>query len=509
MEIHEVLRHLRAGESDRKIHEVLGLNRRTIRSYREWAQQQGLLEGALPTPEALHHLLHETLPTPLPPQNISTVEAYRPLVERLRAEGCEIQAIFQRLQEQGYGGSYSSVYRFVRRLEPSTPDVTVRVERAPGEEAQVDFGAAGQLLDPATGRARKAWAFVMTLAWSRHQYVEFVWDQSLSSWLLAHRHAFEFFGGVPKRLVIDNLKSAITRACWENPQVQVAYRECAEHYGFLIAPCRVRTPQHKGKVEKGGVHYLKRNFLAGRRPVLLPQANQEVRAWCLTVAGQRLHGTTREQPLVRFDQTEQARLAPLPPAPYDLALWKEVKVSRDCYVTFDNAYYSVPFRYVGQPLRVRGGTQQVRIFSTDHQLLATHERATQAGQRQTHLDHLPPEKVPGLLLEREALLRSATDIGPATGQIVQTLLADPVLDRLPVAGRLLRLREAYGDARLEAACRRAAHFGESSYGAIKRILQAELDRQPLPVVAPDVPARTFIRSASDLLGHLFGGQLWS
>ena len=158
---------------------------------------------------------------------------------------------------------------------------------------------------------------------------------------------------------------------------------------------------------------------------------------------------------------------------------------------------------------MRGGTQQVRIFSTDHQLLATHERATHAGQRQTHLDHLPPEKVPGLLLEREALLRSATDIGPATEQIVQTLLADPVLDRLPVAGRLLRLREAYGDARLEAACQRASHFGESSYGAIKRILQAELDSQPLPVVAPDVPARTFIRSASDLLGHLFGGQLWS
>src|SRR5690606_14612523 len=108
----------------------------------------------------------------------------------------EVTAIWQRLQEQGYTGSYGSVYRFVRRLEPQQPNVTVRVETKPGQEAQVDFGYAGLLLDPASGHPRRAWAFVMTLSWSRHQYVEFVWDQKVETWLRCHAHAFAFFGGV-------------------------------------------------------------------------------------------------------------------------------------------------------------------------------------------------------------------------------------------------------------------------------------------------------------------------
>ena len=129
--------------------------------------------------------------------------------------------------------------------------------------------------------------------------------------------------------------------------MQLAYRECAEHYGFLIAPCRPGTPRHKGKVEQGGVHYVKRNFLAGRPPTPLPQANGEVRTWCQRTAGERVHGTTKERPLARFAETEQARLKPLPEAPYDLAIWKVAKISRDGHVTFEQAYYSAPYRLVG------------------------------------------------------------------------------------------------------------------------------------------------------------------
>ena len=243
------------------------------------------------------------------------------------------------------------MYRFVRALDPRLPEVTVRVERLPGEEAQVDFGYAGRMLDQATGRWRRSWAFVITLSFSRHQYVEFVWDQQLGTWLRLHRHAFEFFRGVPARVVIDNLKAGITRACWDDPQVQYAYHECAEHYGFRLSPCRPRTPQHKGKVEQGGGHYLKRNFLGGREPTTLAQANAEVRAWCLTTAGQRVHGTTREQPLARFQEVAQ--------------------VHRDCHLTFDNAYYSAPFRLVGQELRVRGGVDTVRRYTLDYQLVFT------------------------------------------------------------------------------------------------------------------------------------------
>jgi len=308
--------------------------------------------------------------------------------------------------------------------------------------------------------------------------------------------------------VLDNLKAAITKACWEDPQVQFAYRECAEHYGFLIAPCRVRTPEHKGKVEQGGVHYVKRNFLGGRRPSSITLANQQVLNWCLTTAGQRIHGTTKEQPLVRFEAHEQDALQPLPRAPYDLAIWKVATVHRDCYVVFNNAFYSAPFRLIGQQVQVRGGCQDVRLYTQDWQLVATHTRAEQPGARLTHPDHLPPEKLPGLLLGKDACRVRAAQIGPATAQVVETLFADRAIDRLRTVGRILRLEETVGASRLEAACARALSFAEPTHRTIKQILDQGLDDDPAPaVIAP--PARTFVRSAVELLGHMFGGGAWN
>lgn len=510
MEIQEILRRLRAGESDRAIHRALKMHRETVKKYRMWAVKQGLLTGELPSVAELHQRLAATMPSSAPPQNVSSVERYRELVVRLRSEGVEVAAIHARLQERGYSGSYAAVWRFVRQLEPVTPEATVRVERRPGEEAQVDFGYAGLMRDPVSGQMRRSWVFVMTLSWSRHQYVEFVFDQKVATWLLCHRQAFEYFGGVPKRVVIDNLKAAILRASQDDPQVQQAYRECAEHYGFLIAPCRVRTPQHKGKVEQGGVHYVKRNFLGGREPTPLTQANREVRRWCETTAGQRLHGTTKRQPIVGFQETEQACLQALPAQAYDVGIWKLLKLHRDCHVVFEGSYYSAPFAYIGQRLRLRAGLQWVRLYSPDYQLIASHERAETPGTRCTHLDHLPPAKVPGLVLNRTGCQAQAARIGSATAAVVQHLLADPVIDRLPTAGRLLRLGERYGDARLEAACQRALAFGDPAYLTVKRILSHQLEQHPLPPEAPPPsPARTFVRSARELVGHVLGGVSWS
>jgi transposase len=510
MDVRELLRHLRTTPSDRAVSRTLGIHRKTVQRYRAWAEQHSLL-GDTPVPplEELQALVQRTLTAPPPPQTVSSVEPYRDLVVALRQQQVEIAAIHQRLREQGFVGTYDAVYRFVRNLEPRAPDATVRVERDPGEEAQVDFGAAGKLVDPLTGLLRTAWVFVMTLAWSRHQYVEFVFDQTIATWIRLHVNAFAFFGGVPERVVCDNLKAAIVRALRDDPLVQQSYRECAEHYGFLIAPCRVRTPQHKGKVEQGGVHYVKRNFLGGRTPPLLSQANTDVRAWCLSTAGLREHGTTFAQPLVQFEAVERAALKPLPPSAYDLALWKEATVARDCYVVFEKSFYSVPFRLIGQTVRVRGGSQSVQLYTRDYELVATHVRAQQPGERHTHLDHLPPEKLPGLLQTREGCLAAATDIGPATAQVTEALLGDGVLDRLPTVGRLLRLREAHGDARLEAACARALAFHDPRYATIKGILLGQTEQAPIPESPPPAQASTFARSARDLLGHVFGGALWT
>ena len=509
VDIRAILMQLRAGISQRQIERELKINRRTVKKYRAWAEEHGLLRGELPSLEELQALLEQAMPGVQPPQNVSTVAHYRVLVEKWVKEKVETMAIYQRLQEKGFGGTYMAVYRFVRHLKGRPLRATVRVERQPGEEVQVDFGYAGYLIDPVTGKPRRAWAFVMTLAWSRHQYVEFVWDQKVETWLKCHQHGFEYFGGVPERVVIDNLKAAIVKAIRDDPAVQASYQECALHYGFRIAPCRVRTPQHKGKVEQGGVHYVKRNFLGGREVTSLTQANEDGLTWCRTTAGLRRHGTTKEQPLKRFEETERDRLQPLPESPYELAVWKQLTLNRDCYVEFEQSYYSAPHRLIGQSLWVCANLKQVRIYDQDYHLVATHERAGQAGSRQTHLDHLPPELVPGLTLSREGSRQQAHLIGPATGRIVEIYLADPVVDRLPTVGRLLRLQEQYGANRLEAACVRALAFGDPNYRTLKEMLQKGLEQAASPAIPASPPATTFVRSAEELLGPYLGAARWN
>ncbi|HEX5692236.1 MAG TPA: hypothetical protein VFX76_19610, partial [Roseiflexaceae bacterium] len=198
---------------------------------------------------------------------------------------------------------------------------------------------------------------------------------------------------------------------------------------------------------------------------------------------------------------------------YDLALWKQATVHRDCYVVFDNAFYSVPFRLVGQRVWLRGGANELRVYSCSYELLATHTRAQRPGERLTTLDHLPPEKVPQLTWTREMCRAMAQEVGAATVQVVQTLLDEKVIDRHSRVVRILKLRERVGDERLEGACARALAFQDLSYRTIKGILDQGLETtppNPTPTPAPTpAPPRTFVRTASELLGHVFGGVAWS
>jgi hypothetical protein len=340
----------------------------------------------------------------------------------------------------------------------------------------------------------------MTLSWSRHQYVRFVFDQEVATWLRCHRDAFEWFGGVPRRIVLDNLKAAILKAAIHDPVVQRAYRECAEHYGFLIAPCRPRTPEHKGKVEQGGVHYVKRNFLAGRDLRDRLDADEKVLTWCNGTAGLRTHGTTQEQPLRRFEDVERAALLPLPDAPYALAVWKKAKLHPDCHVVFEKAYYSAPHRLIGESLWVRAADTSVTIFH-EHEAIASHPRAVRPGQRRTNPDHLPPDKVAGMMATPTYCLERASAIGPRTFDLVERLLGDRPLDRLRTAQAVLKLAHKYSPRRLEAAVTRALRFDETSYAAIKRILVRGLDLEPLPLdlgaAAPALPVPLFARPWTD------------
>ncbi len=227
----------------------------------------------------------------------------------------------------------------------------------------------------------------------------------LPTWIALHRRAFESFGGVPQRVVPDNLKPAVLQALMHDPVLGEAYRRMGLHYGFLISPTEPGRPQHKGKVENG-VHYVQRNFMAGQEFVDILVANQHLKVWITDVAGTRMHGTTHQAPLKLFNEYERAALLPLPAEPFTLCEVKPVKVHPDCHVTIAGSYYSVPYRYIGQTLeayleRARGrdlpGHHAGRHACTLHgaRPMAHPPGRLSAGQgriSETHARLLPPNR---------------------------------------------------------------------------------------------------------------------
>lgn len=471
----QILVRMRQGDSDRDIARSKTMGRKKIAQVRAIANERGWLvpDIALPDDVALASVLARK--DALPPSCLSTLEPWREQISKWRTAGIQGSTIHATLKRNhGYTGSYSSVYRFLCQLtDLQEPDVPLRLTFKPAEAAQVDFGAGPSITDVHTGEIFKTWFFVITLCWSRHQYAEFVRDQTVATWLGCHRRAFEWFGGVVSRIIIDNAKCAITKACVYEPDVQRAYAECAEGYRFKIDPCPPRDPQKKGVVESG-VKYIKGGFLPLREFRDLADANRQLQAWVMTEAGNRIHGTTREAPLTRFAEVEKSLLSALPDVRPELAAWAKVKVHRDAHVQYQQNYYSVPFRLAGQALWLKATAAMVMLYR-EQESVATHVRATGAGQRKTVLDHMPSAAQAWQLQDTQWCLTQAEQIGPACHALVHAMFGDAVLIRMRAVQGVLRLKQKYGAARLEAACARANHYGTPGYKVVKTILEKGLD----------------------------------
>lgn len=501
----QVLIRLRQGDGDREIARSGLMGRVKVARLRALARERGWLsaEHALPEDAELAAAIGAARRAR---STISGVEPYRAIVLRWREQGVSGVAIHAALcREHGYTGSYSSVHRLIAAFEQARPPkATVPLSFAPGEAAQLDFGSGPLLVDPADGRVKRTWCFVMTLCFSRHQYVEFVFDQKVATWLGLHRRGFEWFGAVPARLIIDNPRCAITRACSRDPIVQRAYAECAEGYGFRIDPCPPADPAKKGIVE-AGVKYVKGNFLPTRQFRDLTDLNTQAREWVLTEAGERVHGTTRERPLERF-ALEKPLLRPLPDIAPDLGVWARVRVHRDCHVQFEKSLYSVPFSLVGRELWLRATDTAVAIYQ-DHRLVAMHVRDRAPGTRRTVSEHLPPQARAFFARDRQWCLAQATAIGPACTELIERLFADRILERLRAAQGVLRLAEQFDAPRLEAACARALAHASPYYRTVKTILARGFDLRSESVhlehTAGTYAAHArFVRDA----GTLFGGE---
>jgi hypothetical protein len=366
---------------------------------------------------------------------------------------------------------------------------SIKRERGPlpGEVAQVDFGYAGKLWDPESGKLRKAWVFVMVLGYSRHRFDKVVFNQKTETWIALHEEAFRSFGGVPEVVVPDNLKAAVIRAAFgvgpQPAELNRSYRELARHYGFKVDPAPPKAPEKKGKVE-AGVKYVKRNALSGRDGQPIDEVNSYLTQWVREVAGQRIHGTTGRRPLEVFEAEEVQKLLPLPLKRYEAVMWKQATVHRDSHVVFDGRLYSVPWKLIGRSIWVCATPTTVSVYFDDERI-ATHCRNNK-GPRSTEEHHLPEHRVELRHRSRSYWEQRAKSMGDdVLGFVREVFDSDDVLLQLRQVQAIVTHVERFPPERAQAACRRASLYGSFSFQAIKNILLKALDREPLPaMVAP-------------------------
>lgn len=481
-EITEIIYQWHQGRSIRGLEKSLGTDRKTIRKYLRRAWEAGIRRDQ---PLPADHELAALLATKHPPAVLPTPVKDRlqphhdQLAEWLKDERMTVAQLHRLLREKHptLEVGLTCLREYVAaHFIPRRPLVTVRLEIPPGQQAQVDFGFAGLMHDLQTGRERKTWAFIMTLSYSRYRFVRFVFKQDARTWVDCHIRAFAFFGSVPKTVVLDNLKSGVLKSDIYDPLLNRLYRDCERHFGFAADPAKAFHPEHKGRVERS-VSLVKTHLLAGRTFAHIDEANERALVWCRDEIAQQPHGTTKQPPWALFIAEELPQMLQLPPAPFEWASWEQAKVHADHHVVFDGAYYSLPTRYIGADVWVRGSQRLVQIF-LDEQLIKTHAPAAK-GKNATDPYDYPEHQRMYLLNTRSVCLAKARAIGEATEAVMAQILSQDTMQRVRKGQAILRLGEKYSPERLEAACRRALAFDNLAYQTLKNILVQGLDHEPL------------------------------
>jgi transposase len=473
--VHSILTLHQRGWSNRRIARALGVHRKTVGRYvRLFEREQGRAasnpppgfpgcglgeggssgaEAASPGSGQVKSLAGSEGADGLaeaPSGPPSACEPFREVILAKLDAGLSGRRIWQDLvAEHGFRGGYDSVKRFVRRLGKATPLPFRRMQCAPGEEAQVDFGRGAPIV-PADGRRRGSHVFRVVLGHSRKGYSEAVFRQSTDGFLQALENAFWSFGGVPRTTVIDNLKAAVKKADWFDPELNPKVQAFCEHYGTVILPTKPYTPRHKGKVERG-IAYVQSNALKGRTFASLAQENQHLADWEANVADSRIHGTTRKQVGKVFREAEQPALLALPAG--RLGFFHEAQriVHRDGHVEVEKAYYSAPPEHVGHRVWVRWDGRLVRIFTKRMEQIAVHAQH-EAGQFSTRSEHIHSRKISSVERGAEWLLGRASLIGANAERWATAMLQARGIEGVRVLLGLVSLGNRYRCEQIDEAC---------------------------------------------------------
>ncbi len=469
--------------SRRRIAACLSLSRDTVSKTLIRAEAAGL---SWPLPSeldegALERLLYP--PAQIQPGQEQPAPDWAEVHRELKRKSMTLMLLWQEykaLHPDGYQYSwFCERYRNWRKKI----DLVMRQEHRAGEKLFVDYaGQTAEVTDPETGEVKEAQIFVAVLGASNYTYCEATWTQTLPDWIGAHERAFHFFGGTPEIVVPDNLKSGVVKAHRYEPDVNATYAEMAAHYAVAVIPARVRRPRDKAKVENG-VLLVERWILAAlrhRRFFSLDELNEAISALLEHLNGRafrKIEGSRRSL----FELLERPVLRPLPPTPYVYAEWKKARVGIDYHVEVEGHYYSVPHQYVREQVDVRSAEMTVECFFKGGRI-ASHVRSRRKGGHTTVKAHMPPSHRHYADWTPERLIDWAAKTGPATTELVEKIIASRAHPQQGYRACLgiLRLGEAHGAERLEAAARRALAIGARSYRSVASILKHGLDRQPLP-----------------------------
>lgn len=483
------------GRSQREIARTLKVDRGTVRKYlllglsgAKPANAPAGCEGSKPAapgtshgPADLPSGASDSKPANAPlgsPGPQSKCAPYRDVILAKAAEGLSAQRIYQDLAAEGAPLSYDSVRRYLCRLRQGRPLPLRRMECAAGQEAQVDFGTGAPVVG-ADGKRRRTHVFRIVLSHSRKGYSEATYRQTTNDFLTALENAFRHFGGVPKTLVIDNLKAAVKQPDWFDPELTPKVQAFCQHYGTVILPTKPYMPRHKGKVE-AGVKYVQNNALARRTFNSLDAQNQHLAQWEATIADTRIHGTTKQQVGKVFMEVERTALLPLARELFPNFQEAQRKVNRDGHVEVAKAYYSAPPEYLGRTVWVRWDARLVRVFNHRFEQIALHVRHS-PGRFSTLGEHLAAEKINGIERGAEYLLGKVRNLGDHPHDWAQAMLHARGIEGTRVLQGLLALARKHSPQSLEYACKTALAHGVYRLRALRQLLKHHAPAQePLP-----------------------------
>jgi transposase len=425
------------GDSLRAMARVLRVSRKTIRKF--------LVSPAAP---------------PDPPPWVRTVD-WEYVRREVYGRGTTIKQVHREVAPEV---PYVRFWRALRERVPrqaSAHDVTIRLHHKPGERTQVDFCDGLPITDPRSGKLTLTQLFCAVLPFISYTFGEFVLDQKLATFIGVHQRMFAYVGGVTPYVVVDNLKSGVHRADLYDPDVNPTYCDFANHMGFAVLPARPAKARDKAGGESG-IGVIQRGFFQEVRNhtfYALADLNSAFRGYLerLNHAVMKDYGISRAQ---RFAE-EQPHLRPLPAAPFELSEWRSAKVHPDCHIQVEKNFYSVPFVYVGQTVRVRRTAKLVEVFHEDGQPIAVHQRVTGLGQFSTFDAHYPEAKLSVARFEVRHATEQAKRLGPHVDELITALLAgEHPLRHLRRAQGILRLARTYPitSAALDHACQQAMLF---------------------------------------------------